>query len=181
MNKLLLPMLLVMAVACGSPEKKEQPKEEVTETTPDMEGDGEEMEPARTVELPEDINQDATFAFENDSVRQEITVTVEGADDIYLLYTVRDPELTCALRYEGGASALSGQPELMEMAKDMEVSFPAKKYIYQDELCSLLIFLADDRSQVEIEALDCEKRYHNCPAWSLAPLTRVTDNSNPAQ
>ncbi|MGB5926696.1 MAG: hypothetical protein WBH03_00910, partial [Cyclobacteriaceae bacterium] len=126
-------------------------------------------------ELPDDVNQKRMFAYENDSVRQEITLTLESGDDMMILYTVRDTELTCALRYEGSASTMSGPEELQEQAGQMSVDYPAKGYLYYDELCSFVVFLADDRSKVEIKPLDCEEEYTKCPAWSVSAL-ELTEN-----
>lgn len=169
MKKILLPALLLLAVACGSPEKAD--KEQITESSPDNEYADEGMEEAAPAkELPEDINMERGYLLENDTIRQALSFTLESADDMYLLYAVQDADLTCVLRYEGAATAASAVPELQEQAEQMEVDFPAQRYIFRDELCSFVVFLAEDRSQVAVRPLECSEEKEKCVVYSVANI-----------
>lgn len=175
MKKILLFTLIPFVFACGSSDKKENSDTESTAASEETYGAEDYEEPVQTTELPEDINVERAFRYRNDSVQQELKLTLESGDDMNMLYTVQDTDLTCVLRYEGSASAVSGPPELQEQAKQLSVDYPAKAYLYYDELCSFVIFLADDRSKAEIKPLECEEKYTKCPAWSVGSL-EITGN-----
>jgi hypothetical protein len=177
MKKILLPVLLAFVFACGSPDK--QRIKEAENTTPAEEGyvTEEYEEPVKTTELPEDLNVEQVFRYENDSVRQELKFTLESGDDMNLLYTVQDTDLTCVLRYEGSASTVAGPPELKEQANQLSVDYPAKAYLFYDEICSFVVFLADDRSKAEVKPLECEEKYTTCPAWSVGGMERSENPS----